>query len=137
MIMEPVVYEETPLASYLRGWLSTSPSIRMRCEAKANRTADGGEFSEEEWAADQSIRPLSSSSDGSLPPSPTPFAPTGRPTVRAQFRHDKNLGLPRLQTTRAPSFQSLKKSYSVWTGHLRTVLGAAARPGAAGRDRAC
>lgn len=69
--MEPVVYEETPLADYLK---------------------DGGDGSERDWArADGSPRRPSSSrsvspSSSPLPPSPLPFAPTGRPLVRARFR---------------------------------------------------
>ncbi|KAK2591507.1 hypothetical protein QQS21_010805 [Conoideocrella luteorostrata] len=66
--MEPIVYEESPLADYLR---------------------DGGGGSEADWApADSSpLRPSSSQSDCcSLPPSPSPFAPTGRPMVKTRFR---------------------------------------------------
>ncbi|KAG5953545.1 hypothetical protein E4U53_005007 [Claviceps sorghi] len=71
--MEPVVYEESPLADYLQ---------------------DGGAGSEVDWApvdVDSSPpRPLSSHSscyDSSpLPSSPSPFAPTGRPMVKTRFR---------------------------------------------------
>ncbi|KAG5980986.1 hypothetical protein E4U55_003423 [Claviceps digitariae] len=69
--MEPVVYEESPLADYLQ---------------------DGGGGSEVAWAPVDSSppRPLSSHSscsDSSLPPpSPSPFAPFGRPMVKTRFR---------------------------------------------------
>ncbi|KAJ6445850.1 proliferating cell nuclear antigen [Purpureocillium lavendulum] len=66
--MEPVVYDETPLADYLK---------------------DGGDGSDVDWAAVDSSppRPSSSSRCGSSPPpSPSPFAPTGRPLVKARFR---------------------------------------------------
>ncbi|KAG6004208.1 hypothetical protein E4U21_001316 [Claviceps maximensis] len=69
--MEPIVYEESPLADYLQ---------------------DGGGGSEVDWAPVDSSppRPLSlrsSCSDSSLlPPSPSPFAPIGRPKVKSKFR---------------------------------------------------
>ncbi|KAG6045617.1 hypothetical protein E4U39_002133 [Claviceps sp. Clav50 group G5] len=69
--MEPIVYEESPLADYLQ---------------------DGGGGSEPDWApADSSpLRPVSSHSSFSdfplHPPSPSPFAPTGRPMVKTRFR---------------------------------------------------
>ncbi|UNI21040.1 hypothetical protein JDV02_007068 [Purpureocillium takamizusanense] len=66
--MEPVVYDETPLAEYLK---------------------DGGDGSDVDWAAVDSSppRPPSSSRcDSSPPASPSPFAPTGRPLVKARFR---------------------------------------------------
>ncbi|KAG6039228.1 hypothetical protein E4U41_003040 [Claviceps citrina] len=69
--MEPVVYEESPLADYLQ---------------------DGGGGFEVEWAPVDSspYRPPSSHSlfsDASpIPPSPSPFAPTGRPMVKTRFR---------------------------------------------------
>ncbi|KAG5917442.1 hypothetical protein E4U42_007245 [Claviceps africana] len=69
--MEPVVYEESPLADYLQ---------------------DGGGGFEVDWAPVDSSppRPLSSHSscyDSSLlPSSPSPFAPTGRPMVKTRFR---------------------------------------------------
>ncbi|KAL7935241.1 Mysoin-binding motif of peroxisomes domain-containing protein [Trichoderma chlorosporum] len=65
--MEPVVYEETPLADYLR---------------------DGGNLSEAEWAPMDGTPDRQSliTSDSSPPASPTPFAPSGRPLVKARFR---------------------------------------------------
>lgn len=64
------MYEESPLADYLK---------------------DGGGGSEADWAPVDSspARPPSSQSshsDPSLPPSPSPFAPTGRPMVKNRFR---------------------------------------------------
>ncbi|KAF4510770.1 hypothetical protein G6O67_002637 [Ophiocordyceps sinensis] len=62
--MESVVYNETPLADYLR---------------------DGGDESDPDWAP-VGGSPLSSPERSSSPPSPSPFAPAGRPLVRARFR---------------------------------------------------
>ncbi|KAL3962046.1 hypothetical protein ACCO45_003569 [Purpureocillium lilacinum] len=68
--MEPVVYDETPLAEYLK---------------------DGGDGSDVDWAAVDSSPPRPSSSRcgssmSSPPASPSPFAPTGRPLVKPRFR---------------------------------------------------
>lgn len=68
--MEPVVYDETPLAEYLK---------------------DGGDGSDVDWAALDSSPPRPSSSRcgssmSSPPASPSPFAPTGRPLVKPRFR---------------------------------------------------
>ncbi|KAG6231804.1 hypothetical protein E4U26_006401 [Claviceps purpurea] len=86
--MEPIVYEESPLADYLQ---------------------DGGGGSEPDWApADSSpLRPVSSHSSFSdfplHPPSPSPFAPTGRPMVKTRFRSKPPTALrtdvPRTTTT--------------------------------------
>ncbi|PFH59763.1 hypothetical protein XA68_11918 [Ophiocordyceps unilateralis] len=72
--MEPVVYQETPLAEYLR---------------------DGGDGSDAEWAAGDSPPLRTPPSPSTLPsppysPSPiasfAPFAPSGRPLVKRRFR---------------------------------------------------
>ncbi|PNY28163.1 Uncharacterized protein TCAP_01924 [Tolypocladium capitatum] len=84
--MEPIVYEETPLADYLR---------------------DGGDGSEADWAPMGSSppRPSSSRSDSSPPSSPSPFAPSGRPLVKTRFRRKIPSALrpvePRSTTLRA------------------------------------
>ncbi|KAK8924922.1 hypothetical protein VCV18_005348 [Metarhizium anisopliae] len=88
--MEPIVYEESPLADYLK---------------------DGGDGSEADWAAvNASPRPSSPEFDSSPPPSPSPFAPTGRPMVKSRFRPKgpallqtdvpRALGATRLQSMR-------------------------------------
>ncbi|KHN95266.1 Proliferating cell nuclear antigen, PCNA [Metarhizium album ARSEF 1941] len=64
--MEPIVYEQSPLADYLK---------------------DGGDASDADWAAaDGSPRLSSLEYESSPPPSPSPFAPTGRPMVKTRFR---------------------------------------------------
>ncbi|KAF4581147.1 proliferating cell nuclear antigen [Ophiocordyceps camponoti-floridani] len=69
--MEPIVYQKTPLADYLR---------------------DGGDGSDSEWAAGDSPPSRAPSSPSTLPsppysPSPVaPFAPSGRPLVKRRFR---------------------------------------------------
>ncbi|KAL7971668.1 Mysoin-binding motif of peroxisomes domain-containing protein [Trichoderma sp. SZMC 28014] len=92
--MEPVVYEETPLADYLR---------------------DGGNMSEAEWAPMDGTPDFQSSIASSPPASPTPFAPTGRPLVRARFRNTNRLERaeePQAQAPQPLTLQSLKKSCS-------------------------
>lgn len=91
--MEPVIYDETPLADYLR--------------------ADGGDSSSEiEWA-NSSDRAPPSSSDASPPPSPSPFAPTGRPAVRSRYRDQKPTDLPKLKITHpSASLRSIKRNCS-------------------------
>jgi hypothetical protein len=97
--MEPIVYEETPLAAYLR--------------------ADAGSGDESEWGAvqhddlDQDQSSLLSAS-----PSPSPrFAPTGRPHIRGGPK--KSAALPRLDIRPIGSGgggvavrNSLKRNYS-------------------------
>ncbi|KAK5990877.1 hypothetical protein PT974_09152 [Cladobotryum mycophilum] len=100
--MEPVVYEETPLADYLR---------------------DGGHDSEVEWAPISSTpdRRSSINSDAfSSPPrrspSPSPYAPTGRPLVKARFRNNTSNynrldpGLPKAK--RLSPLQSFRRNCS-------------------------
>ncbi|CAH0049936.1 unnamed protein product [Clonostachys solani] len=91
--MEPIVYEDSPLADYLR---------------------DGADGSEDDWApvANSSDRPASTSPNSSPPPSPSPFAPTGRPFVKARFRKDAH-DIPQLILPHAPSMRSIRKHYSV------------------------
>ncbi|KAJ4163867.1 hypothetical protein LMH87_005571 [Akanthomyces muscarius] len=90
--MDPVVYQESPLADYLK---------------------DEDEESHEGWAeADsQSERPASILSDTSPPASPSQFAPTGRPLVKQRFR---NKALAPLQTsnTALTPLRALRRNYS-------------------------
>lgn len=95
--MESIVYEDSPLANYLRG---TTPRFKLcvssdchggrRSQRATTEDADA-DASEPDWApvATSSERALSTSSIPSSPPlSPTPFAPTGRPLVKARFRRN-------------------------------------------------
>ncbi|KAL5596878.1 uncharacterized protein BROUX77_006826 [Berkeleyomyces rouxiae] len=105
--MERVVYEETPLANYLR---------------------DEGETDNFEWASSSSDKSSQSSHDSNLKfsdlskepaaPSSTPssprFAPTGRPQVRPQFRR-KNTGQQlslEIPTDKRSSLGRFKATYS-------------------------
>ncbi|ODA81818.1 hypothetical protein RJ55_00323 [Drechmeria coniospora] len=98
--MEPIVYDETPLADYLK---------------------DGGEEPDGTWApVDSSPRrptSLSSASASSAsvcspPATPSPFAPTGRPQVRSRFRNNKEESAP--EETEAPpsTLRRIRKSCS-------------------------
>ncbi|KAF5019580.1 hypothetical protein F66182_8411 [Fusarium sp. NRRL 66182] len=91
--MEPVVYEETPFADYLR---------------------DGGDEPQADWAPG-AITPEPESSTGrsspSPPPSPSPFAPTGRPLVKPRFRNKAPSAL-RLQVPEPSSLRSASGKYS-------------------------
>ncbi|KAL7925036.1 Mysoin-binding motif of peroxisomes domain-containing protein [Trichoderma austrokoningii] len=89
--MEPVVYEETPLADYLR---------------------DGGNMSEAEWAPMDGTPDSQSSIASSPPASPTPFAPIGRPLVKARFRNTNKPELAQEPQAQPLTLQSLKKSCS-------------------------
>ncbi|OAR00233.1 hypothetical protein LLEC1_06457 [Akanthomyces lecanii] len=90
--MDPVVYQESPLADYLK---------------------DEDDESQEGWAeADsQSERPTSILSDSSPPVSPSQFAPTGRPLVKQRFR---NKALTPLQTSNIAltPLRALRRNYS-------------------------
>ncbi|TQS32677.1 hypothetical protein Golomagni_07003, partial [Golovinomyces magnicellulatus] len=90
--MEPVVYEESPLADYLK---------------------DEDDGSDDAWAAADSTSdaPMSTRSDTSPPASPTPFAPTGRPLVKSKFRSKNPVPLPPIDTRSAP-LQALRRSCS-------------------------
>ncbi|KAI5466432.1 Mysoin-binding motif of peroxisomes-domain-containing protein [Mariannaea sp. PMI_226] len=91
--MEPVVYEETPLADYLR---------------------DGGDEPQPDWAPGATTpNPASSAgrSSPSPPSSPSPFAPTGRPLVKARFRNKAPSDL-RLDLPKPTSLRSIRKNYS-------------------------
>ncbi|QUC18342.1 uncharacterized protein UV8b_02583 [Ustilaginoidea virens] len=91
--MEPVVYQESPLADYLK---------------------DGASGSEADWAAMDSSSPRLSStrSDPSPPSSPSSFAPTGRPMVKTRFRGKppatSQTGVPKPSTT----LQAIRRSCS-------------------------
>ncbi|KAM5383612.1 hypothetical protein ACJZ2D_001849 [Fusarium nematophilum] len=91
--MEPVVYEETPFADYLR---------------------DGGDEPQADWAPG-AVTPDPESPTGrsspSLPSSPSPFAPTGRPLVKPRFRNKVPSAL-RLDVPKPSSLRSIRKNYS-------------------------
>lgn len=87
------MYEDTPLGDYLR-------------------EDAGGASSDIEWA-NSSDRAPPSSSEASPPPSPSPFAPTGRPAVRSRYRDQKPTNLPKLKITHpSGSLQSIRRSAS-------------------------
>ncbi|SPJ78000.1 uncharacterized protein FTOL_06389 [Fusarium torulosum] len=91
--MEPVVYEETPFADYLR---------------------DEGDEPQADWAPGV-ITPEPTSSAGrsspSPPSSPSPFAPTGRPLVKPRFRNKAPNAL-QLQVPEQASLRSASGTYS-------------------------
>lgn len=72
-------------------------------------------MSEAEWAPMDGTPDFPSSIASSPPASPTPFAPTGRPLVRARFRNTNRLELAEEPQAQAQplTLQSLKKSCSV------------------------
>ncbi|PHH63717.1 hypothetical protein CDD81_5589 [Ophiocordyceps australis] len=99
--MEPVISDESPLAHYLKDGVATDES-------------------EPDWtpALDSSpVRPPSqpslpsSSSSPLLPPSPSPFAPTGRPRVSARFR-GKSLASSSSANSPSARLRSIKKRCS-------------------------
>ncbi|KFA66304.1 hypothetical protein S40285_01911 [Stachybotrys chlorohalonatus IBT 40285] len=93
--MEPVVFEETPLADYLK---------------------DGGDDSEPEWASAGRASTRDSSIQDDISPqlSPIPtFAPTGRPLVKARFRSHVPKALQLGGSGPAP-LRSFRRSCSVW-----------------------
>lgn len=108
--MEPIVYEDSPLADYLR-----EESSHRRDPHHAEDASDAEDL---EWpmapVANSSDRPLSISSNPSPPPSPTPFAPTGRPVVKPRYRKNP-AEIPRLDITHAqsPSLRSIRRHCSV------------------------
>ncbi|KAF4997777.1 hypothetical protein FGRMN_3615 [Fusarium graminum] len=91
--MEPVVYEETPFADYLR---------------------DEGDEPQADWAPGV-VTPDPASSAGrsspSPPSSPSPFAPTGRPLVKPRFRSKAPNAL-HLQVPQQSSLRSASGKYS-------------------------
>ncbi|KAJ6789818.1 hypothetical protein PWT90_04509 [Aphanocladium album] len=90
--MDPVVYQESPLADYLK---------------------DEDDESQEGWAeADsQSERPASTSFDTSPPASPSQFAPTGRPLVKQRFRNKAPAPLQTSDMALTP-LRALRRNYS-------------------------
>ena len=112
--MEPVVYEESPLADYLKGTCRHLSGETLHAPATANGASDGGDESEADWAAPADT-PSRDSSIGSSP-SPfhitTGFAPTGRPSIKARFRRSIPVALG-LEIPEQTSFRSLKGTYSV------------------------
>ncbi|KAM4059675.1 mysoin-binding motif of peroxisomes domain-containing protein [Hirsutella rhossiliensis] len=91
--MEPVVYDETPLADYLR---------------------DGGDESDPDWApvGASPLSSLSSLSRSSSPPSPSPFAPTGRPLVKARFRAKTPVAAPSVESRHASALRAIRRNCS-------------------------
>ncbi|KOS16737.1 hypothetical protein ESCO_004806 [Escovopsis weberi] len=105
------------------------PVCRLRARANSSlATAEGGNDSEVEWAP-ISITPdrrtSSPSAASSRSVSPSPYAPTGRPLVRARFRNNQsdkagNPGLGRSHrqglsgsaTRPLPLLQALRRSFS-------------------------
>jgi hypothetical protein len=77
--METVVYDQTPLADYLRG--ENSREKQHMSDLTDSGGTDEGEDEQVEWAP-----AATEQTDSSPPPSPG-FAPTGRPMVRARFRN--------------------------------------------------
>ncbi|UPK99439.1 hypothetical protein LCI18_010374 [Fusarium solani-melongenae] len=91
--MEPVVYEETPFADYLR---------------------DGGDEPQSDWAPGATTpEPESSAgrSSPSPPSSPSPFAPTGRPLVKPRFRNKVPNPL-QLDVPKPSVLRSMRRNYS-------------------------
>ena len=85
------------------------------------RRVDGGDGSEPEWApVDSTVsdRASSRSPSPSLPSSPTPFAPTGRPMVKQRFRKQA-ANIPTLNITSPPPMRSIRRQYSVWRSLLQ------------------
>lgn len=70
-------------------------------------------MSEAEWAPMDGTPDFQSSIASSPPASPTPFAPTGRPLVKARFRTTNKLELAEEPQAQPLTLQSLKKSCSV------------------------
>lgn len=111
--MEPVVFEETPLADYLKGTLAwTLQPISFH----ADGFLDGGDDSEPEWASAGRASTRDSSIQDDISPqlSPIPtFAPTGRPLVKARFRSHVPKALQLGGSGPAP-LRSFRRSCSVW-----------------------
>ncbi|OAA49308.1 Proliferating cell nuclear antigen, PCNA [Metarhizium rileyi] len=101
--MEPIVYEESPLADYLKDGGDDGPEVEADWPAVSAVSA----FS-------ASPRPSSSDVDSSPPSSPSPFAPTGRPMVKSRFRGKAaaalQTGVPR--AIRETTLQSLRRNCS-------------------------
>lgn len=106
--MEPVVFDQSPLAEYLRGESSpreeTAPQVLVRTATDDVRATDEGENEQADWAhEDPPNYDLS-------PPSSPEFAPTGRPMVRSRFRNNPlQINIP----TKSSTDKSYRKSYSV------------------------
>ncbi|KAF7557860.1 hypothetical protein G7046_g5945 [Stylonectria norvegica] len=122
--MEPVVYQETPLADYLRGEppspVTVVAMVVLPVADYAIDSLDGGDEPQADWApgattpdSDSSSRPSSPSSHFALSPpsSPSPFAPTGRPLVKARYRNKPPSAL-QLQVPNQASLRSARRNYS-------------------------
>lgn len=115
--MDPVVYQESPLADYLKGTVLCSlPHLGYL--AKLTVRADGDDDdSDQGWAAADSAsdRPESPLSDSSPPASPSPaFAPSGRPLVKQRFRSRLPNPLQQ-QDAKVSPLRALRRHYSVRT----------------------
>lgn len=120
--MDPVVYQESPLAEYLKGQCQPPPpppprdpgAVRRHAKAHLTVFTDEDDESQEGWAEvdSQSERPASMNSDTSPPASPSQFAPSGRPLVKQRFR---NKAPPPLQTgdMAIGPLRALRRNYSV------------------------
>ncbi len=112
--MEPVVYQESPLADYLKG-NALLPVQNVPC-GKLTVYPDGdGDDSDQGWAAADSAsdRPASPQSDTSPPASPSPaFAPSGRPLVKQRFRSKLPDPLQQQNANVSP-LRKLRRHYSV------------------------
>ncbi|OLN88665.1 hypothetical protein CCHL11_01883 [Colletotrichum chlorophyti] len=103
--MEPVVFDQTPLAEYLRGERSSESQCDSRRDRQTDvlRATDEGEDEQAGWAHDDPTYDVS-------PPSSPEFAPTGRPMVRSRFRNSPlQINIP----TKSSSEPSYRRSYSV------------------------
>ena len=109
--MEPVVYDRTPLADYLKGTMLSAALCATPRDALciANTPmADEGDGGHDYWgpAGDSG-----STHDESPPSSPT-FAPVGRPMVKKRFRSQRPESL-QLDMTPTARISSLHNRYSV------------------------
>ncbi|CAM1506729.1 Fc.00g063700.m01.CDS01 [Cosmosporella sp. VM-42] len=117
--MEPVVYEETPLADYLRGKLPLEELPKavgfVALDFAIDFLLDGGDEPQADWAPGASTPDRESSSrrssDASPPSSPSPFAPTGRPLVKARFRNKVPISL-QLDVPKPSSLRAIRRNYS-------------------------
>ncbi|KAH7328408.1 Mysoin-binding motif of peroxisomes-domain-containing protein [Stachybotrys elegans] len=112
--MDPVIFEETPLAAYLKG-IEPIPREPAPAEPRAlTPVQDEGDDSEVDWAPVErtSSRESSVPTESSPHTSPVPmFAPIGRPQVKPRFRSHIPSAL-RLDTSRTTSLQAIRRSYS-------------------------
>lgn len=109
--MDTVVFDESPLADYLRG----APLVIAHDSPPGmlKPVLDGDESEVDLLPAIATPeRDYSSLSDASAPSSPTPFAPTGRPSVRTRFRKHVPPSL-HIVKRRPSSLELINGTYSV------------------------